>query len=61
MISLWEILQGLLFMVTFGGLTRMAMQRPEKPASAPLPAAQAVSIPFPRVAPQEEHETLPTG
>lgn len=63
MISIWEGLQGLLFMAVFGGITRGACrERLSKPSSAPQTAAQAaVLLPVPRVAPEEEYGSLPVG
>lgn len=66
MINAWEALQGLAFMATFGVLTRLACgggkRTPTKPASAPQAASQAVLLPTPRNAPEEEeHGSIPIG
>jgi hypothetical protein len=62
-ITLWECVQGLLFMVVFGGVTRAGLQdRPRKRSSAPLAASQAaVRLPAPRGASEEEYGSLPIG
>lgn len=62
MISLTEALLGLLFMGAFGGLTRTAFrERPASAPSTPQTSPVAVTLPTPRVALEEEHETLPIG